>query len=43
MPAKGEMTPFLCLDIVRKLNDCFGDHIMTVDKETGAFLAGKME
>jgi hemerythrin len=42
MRAQGEMTTFLGLDIVRKLNDWFKDHVMTIDKKMGAFLAEKM-
>jgi hemerythrin len=40
--AKGEITTFLVLDIVRKLNDWFANHILSVDTTMGAFLAEKM-
>jgi hemerythrin len=39
---KGETITFLGLDIVRKLNDWFANHVMTVDKKMGAFLVEKM-
>jgi hemerythrin len=42
LQAKGELTTFLGVDIVRKLNDWFANHIATVDKKMGAFLAEKM-
>jgi hemerythrin len=42
LQAQGDFTTFLGLDIVRKLNDWFTNHILTVDKKMGAFLAEKM-
>lgn len=42
LQAQGEFTTFLGLDIVRKLNDWFTNHIYEVDKKMGAFLAEKM-
>ena len=42
LQAQGEITTFLGVDIVRKLNDWFSHHIATVDKEMGGFLAEKM-
>jgi hemerythrin len=42
MQAQGEITSFLGLEIVRKLNDWFANHIIMVDKKMGAFLAEKM-
>jgi len=36
--AQGEITPFLGIDIVRKLSSWFTDHIATVDKKMGDFL-----
>jgi hemerythrin len=39
--AQGESTTFLGIDIVRKLNDWFTEHISTVDMKMGAFLAEK--
>jgi hemerythrin len=38
LQAKGEITTFLGLDIVRRLNDWFTNHIATVDTKMGAFL-----
>jgi hemerythrin-like metal-binding protein len=40
---KGEITTFLGLNIVRKLNDWFTEHISTVDMRMGAFLAEKIQ
>jgi hemerythrin len=40
--AQGEITTFLGLDIVRKLNDWFNNHINDVDKKMGGFLIEKM-
>jgi hemerythrin len=40
--AQGEITTFLGVDIMRKLNDWFTNHIATVDAKMGAFLAEKM-
>lgn len=40
--AQGEMTTFLGVDIVRKLNDWFTDHIAVADAKMGAYLAEKM-
>jgi len=42
LEAQGELTTFLGLDIVRKLNDWFANHIIEVDKKMGAYLAEKM-
>jgi hemerythrin len=42
LQAQGEITTFLGLDIVRKLNAWFSNHIATVDKKMGQFLAEKM-
>jgi hemerythrin len=42
LDAQGELTTFLGLDIVRKLNDWFTNHIFEVDKKMGAYLAEKM-
>jgi hemerythrin len=42
LQAKGEMTTFFSLEIVRKLNDWFANHVMTIDKKMGAFLAERM-
>jgi hemerythrin-like metal-binding protein len=42
LQTKGEMTTFLGLEIVRKLNAWLAEHIMTVDKKLGAFLLQKM-
>ncbi|MEK6742559.1 MAG: bacteriohemerythrin [Nitrospirota bacterium] len=42
LQAQGESTTFLGVDIVRKLNDWFTDHIATVDNRMGVFLAEKM-
>lgn len=41
--AKGEITTFLGITIVRKLNDWFTEHISTVDMKMGAFLAEKIK
>ena len=41
--AKGEITTFLGITIVRKLNDWFTEHISTVDMKMGAFLAEKIQ
>ena len=38
LQAKGEITTFLGVDIVRRLNDWFTNHIATVDKKMGDFL-----
>ena len=43
LQAQGEITTFLGVDIVRKLNDWFTSHIATVDNKMGAFLAEKMQ
>jgi hemerythrin len=43
LEAAGEITTFLGIDIVRKLNEWFSDHISTVDKKMGGFLAEKMK
>jgi hemerythrin len=42
LQAKGEITTFLGLDIVRKLNNWVANHINEVDKKMGAFLAERM-
>jgi hemerythrin len=42
LQAQGETTTFLGVDIVRKLNTWFTEHIATEDKAMGAFLAEKM-
>ncbi len=42
LEAKGELTTFVGLDIVRRLNDWFTNHIFEVDKKMGAYLAEKM-
>jgi hemerythrin len=42
MESKGELTTFLGVDIVRKLNDWFTNHIFEVDKKMGSYLAEKM-
>ena len=42
LQAQGEITTFLGVDIVRKLNDWFSNHIATVDKKMGEFLAERM-
>ncbi len=42
LEAQGELTTFLGLDIVRKLNAWFTNHISDVDKKMGVYLAGKM-
>jgi len=39
LQAQGELTTFLGLDIVRKLNAWFSNHIATVDKKMGKYLA----
>src|SRR5512134_899404 len=39
---QGESTTFLGIDIVRKLNDWFANHIATVDAKMGTYLAEKM-
>ena len=39
---QGESTTFLGVDIVRKLNSWFMNHIETVDKKMGVFLAERM-
>jgi hemerythrin len=39
---QGEITTFLSLDIVRRLNDWFTNHIATVDGKMGAFLKERM-
>ena len=41
LQAQGEITTFLGLDIVRKLNTWFTDHIAAVDRKMGEFLAEK--
>jgi hemerythrin len=43
MQAEGEITSFLGLDLVRRLNDWFANHIIMVDKKMGAFLMEKIE
>ncbi len=43
MQAQGESTTFLGLDIVRKLNAWFTDHIATIDTKMGRFLAEQMK
>ena len=43
LQAQGEITTFLGVDIVRKLNEWFANHIAAVDKKMGAFLAEKMQ
>ena len=43
LQAQGEITTFLGLDIVRKLNDWFSNHIATVDKKMGEFLVEKID
>jgi hemerythrin len=43
LQAQGEMTTFLGLDIVRKLNAWFSHHIATIDRTMGQFLAEKMD
>ena len=40
--AQGDITPFLLIDIVRRLNDWFTNHIAVDDRKMGAFLAEKM-
>jgi len=40
--ARGESTTFLGLEIVRKLNAWFTNHIATTDTSMGAYLAEKM-
>ncbi len=42
MQAQGDITTFLGLEIVRKLNAWFTNHIATVDMTMGEFLAKKM-
>jgi len=42
LQAQGDITTFVGLDIVRKLNDWFTNHINEVDKKMGVFLAEKM-
>ncbi len=42
LQAQGESTTFLGVDIVRKLNDWFTNHIATVDAKMGRYLAEKM-
>ena len=42
LEAQGEITTFLGLDIVRKLNNWFSSHIATVDTKMGEFLAERM-
>jgi hemerythrin len=42
LQAQGEITTFLGLDIVRKLNDWFTNHINEVDKKMGVFVIEKM-
>ena len=43
LQAQGDITTFLGVDIVRKLNEWFTNHIATVDKKMGAFLAERMQ
>lgn len=40
--AQGDITPFLLIDIVRKLNEWFTHHIATDDRKLGDHLAEKM-
>jgi len=42
LQAQGEITTFLGLDFVRKLNDWFTNHIATVDKKMGEYLAERI-
>lgn len=42
LQAKGEITTFLGVDIVRKLNDWFTNHIATIDAKMGTYLAEKL-
>jgi hemerythrin len=42
LQAQGEITTFLGLDIARKLNAWFTNHIATVDKAMGEYLAGRI-
>ena len=41
--SQGDVTPFMIIEVVRKLNDWFTDHILTVDRKMGAFLAEKRQ
>lgn len=41
--AQNDITPLLLIDIVRKLNDWFTNHIATVDRKMGDFLAEKRQ
>ena len=43
LEAKGEITTFLGLEIVRKLNDWFTSHIFDVDKKMGVYLSEKLD
>jgi hemerythrin len=43
LKAQGEMTTFLGLDIVRRLNAWLNNHVLTVDKKMGAFLKEQMD
>lgn len=40
---RAEITQFLSMEIARKLSDWLADHIKSVDKNMGAFLAGKLQ
>jgi len=42
LQAQGDITTFLGLDIVRKLNVWFTNHISTIDRKLGDYLAEKM-
>jgi hemerythrin len=42
LQVQGEMTTFLGLEIVRKLNFWFDHHVLNVDKKMGAFLMERM-
>ncbi len=40
--AQGDITPFLGIDVVGKLSEWFTNHIATVDRKMGDYLAEKM-
>ena len=41
--AQGDITPLLLIDIVRKLNNWFTNHIATVDRKMGDFFSEKRQ
>jgi hemerythrin len=42
LETQGEFTPFLGLDIARKLNNWFAEHVVETDRKMGAYLAERM-